>query len=117
MANKIVLKFWEKTFTARFGIGFIGNYLKDEGVSIQDMFKSFQDNPFYVAPKLMYHAIAKGTPEAELTENDIEDLIDDDGGLASPQLALFIEAFGNSLAVEAPQKVGRPKAVAKPKQK
>lgn len=107
--NKIDLKFGEKTFTAKFGIGFIGAYLKASGQKIEEMFLELQNNPLYVAPNLLFHAIKKGTPEAELTVEQVEDMIDADGGVSSPQLMNFINAFSASLTTTLPETVGKPK--------
>lgn len=110
--NKIDLNFGGETFTAKFGIGFIGAYLKHTGTSVTDMFTEFQTNPFYVAPNLMYHAILKGGKEVTLEQ--VEDMIDADGGMNSPELARFINAFAESLTVNLPEEAGKPKR-AKPK--
>lgn len=106
--KKIELKFGEKTFTAKFGIGFIGRYLKANDQTIEQMFTDFQANPFYTAPNLMFFSIKEGTPDVDITVNDIEDLIDESGGVNSPQLIEFINAFTQSLTVENPQEVGKP---------
>lgn len=106
--NKIELTFGEKTLTAKLGIGFIGNYLKSSGQKLEEMFEEFQKNPLYVAPNLMYHALLKGGNE--LTLEEVEDLIDDDGGVTSLQLQKFINAFAASLTTDLPdENVGKPK--------
>ena len=107
--NKVVLKFGEKEYLAKFGIGFIGRYLKEKDQTIELMFEDFQKNPFLTAPSLMFGAIKEGTSDFSLSESDFEDLIDEFGGVSSPQLVDFIQAFTNSLIVDNPQTVGKPK--------
>ena len=110
--NKVELKFGSRTLTAKFGIGFIGRYLKSNEQTLNEMFKEFQENPFLTAPNLLYYSV-KETGE-DITLQDIEDLIDDNGGVNSPQLIAFIEAFTQSLTVNMPVAEGKPqKAKAK----
>ena len=111
--KKLELVFGEQKFTAKFGIGFIGRYLKEKNQTIELMFEDFQKNPFLTAPSLMYGAIKEGTPDFNISESDFEDLIDEFGGVSSPQLVEFIQAFTNSLIVDNPQTVGKPKPKAK----
>ena len=110
--NKIELNFGGEQFTAKFGIGFIGAYLKSSGTSINELFTEFQSNPFFVAPNLIYHAIIKGG--GDITLEKVEDMIDADGGINSPELLKFINAFAESLTVNLPEEAGKPKR-AKPK--
>lgn len=107
--NKVELNFGERTLTAKFGIGFIGRYLKANEQTLNEMFKEFQENPFLTAPNLLYHSV-KETGE-DITLQDIEDLIDDNGGVNSPQLIAFIEAFTQSLTVNMPVTEGKPQKV------
>lgn len=112
--NKVVLKFGPQVFTAKFGIGFIGRYLEKRGQSIDEMFKDFQSNPFAVVPEMMYNSVKEGTEGFELSQSDFEDLIDEDGGISSKQLEVFITAFTKSITVNSPD-LGKPKAKAKAK--
>ena len=106
--KKIDLKFGDKTFTAKFGIGFIGRYLKENNQKIDQMFADFEANPFYTAPNLMYYAIKEGTPDFSLSAPEFEELIDDNGGINCPQLISFIEAFTKSLTADLPaESVGK----------
>jgi len=111
--NKVVLKFGDLEFTAKFGLATIGNLLKKESLSLQEFFSMFESNIAYIAPKLLFHAIKKGDPAKEITEEQVEDLIDEDGGFNSPQLSVFITAFGKSIKTD---NVGKPNpATRKPK--
>lgn len=113
--NKIILKFGELEFTAKFGLATIGNLLKQEDISLQDFFSMFEKNIAYVAPKLLFHAIKKGDPSKEITEEKVEDMIDEDGGFQSPQLAVFLNAFAASIQTDDVGKSNPNPATRKPK--
>lgn len=114
--NKVVLKFGEKEYLAKFGIGFIGRYLAKSEIKIDKLLSDFEENTFLRVPDMMYNAIIEGTPEFSLTESEFEDLIDEDGGFLSKQIERFIIAFAESIKVNFPNEgkdLGKPKPKAK----
>lgn len=100
MKNKIELKFGSQVFTASFGIGFLGEFQYKEKQTIDSMLKEITENPFYIVPKMMVYSINRGTPDANLTLEQVEELIDDNGGLTCSQLIEFVEGFTKSIVVD-----------------
>lgn len=100
--KKIELTFGDRTFTAKFGVVFLGKYLKSTSQSIQEMLTEFQSNPFYEGPNLMYASFKHFDPTLELSFDELADLLDENGGVQSPQLIAFIQAFTDSITVDIP---------------
>ncbi|QIY92244.1 hypothetical protein [Chryseobacterium gallinarum] len=112
--NHTFLTFNGNEYKAKFGLTVIGNTVKTLNVDFKEFFELFKKNiPLVVAP-LLWHAISKGQPERKFTLEEVEDWLDDDGGLSSPQLIKFIEAFTASITTEEKQQAqGKKKAPVK----
>lgn len=115
--KKIQLKIAGKTLTASLGLGFLGTFLKDEGMEMAEFDKAITQNPIYYLPKVLYHAVKLNAfleGESEPKESDILKLIlSDDGGILGDEMMKFQEALGESMQTNLPQgnvkKVGKPK--------
>ncbi|WP_336704384.1 hypothetical protein [Chryseobacterium indologenes] len=109
--NHTTLTFEGKEYKAKFGLAVIGNTVKELNVDLQEFFDLFAKNLPLVAPILVFNSLKKGGSEPELTIDHVENMIDDDGGLSSPQLIKFIEAFTASITTEEKTKAqGKKKA-------
>lgn len=109
--NFTILKFGENEYKAKLGLAVIGNILKEEEITLEEFFALFGKNTPYIAPKLMYYALKKGEPQKSFTLEEVEDMIDEDGGLASPNLEKLILAFTATLQVD--KEVGKQKSPVK----
>lgn len=104
--NHTILNFKGEDYKAKFGLAVIGNTVKDLNMELKDFFDLFAKNLPLVAVHLVYNSLKKGNPDKDLSLDEVEDMIDEDGGLASPQLTKFIEAFTASITVEQKQQQG-----------
>ncbi|SHH68777.1 hypothetical protein SAMN05421866_3484 [Chryseobacterium oranimense] len=98
--NHTVLTFNEVQYKAKFGLTVIGQTIKDLNTDLTSFFNEFANNAPLVAPVLIFNSLKKGNPEVEFTLEQVEDMIDEDGGLASPQLKKFLEGFTASIKVD-----------------
>jgi hypothetical protein len=112
--NHTILKFEGKEYKAKFGLAVIGKTVKDLDLDLQQFFKILLENMPLVAPVLVFNSLKKGNPEEDLTLEQVENMIDEDGGLFSSQLIKFIDAFTASITTEEQTKVqGKGKAPVK----
>lgn len=111
--NHTILTFEGKEYKAKFGLAVIGNTIKHLDLELQEFFQMFAKNLPLVAAPLMYNSLKKGNPEIALSLEDVEDIIDEDGGLTSPQLIKFIESFTASITTQQKTEMGKQKAPAK----
>lgn len=112
--NHTILTFEGKEYKAKFGLVVIGNTVKDLDVDLQQFFQLFAKNLPLVAPILVFNSLKKGNPDEALTLEQVENMIDEDGGLSSTQLVKFIEAFTASITTEEKIKAqGKKKAPAR----
>lgn len=86
-----------------FGLGFLGNLLQEEGVSIQDFDELKNTNPFRYFNLLMYHSLAWGfireEKEVAFTKLDVINWIDETDGIVEK----FNTAFTQSLIKDVPE--------------
>ncbi|MCT3788486.1 hypothetical protein HZQ67_14015 [Elizabethkingia anophelis] len=99
--NKVILKLGGQEREGSFGLGFLGRIEDKEGLSVTDLFEMFQKKPLTILPSVVFHSLAyaeerKGN-EPLFTKYDVIDWIDEDGGLGSPEIAKFSEAFAKSI--------------------
>jgi len=105
--RKITIKLNGKDILFRFGLGFLGDLLDDSGLTIDEIVRKLNENPFKIIPLMMYHS-AKSAMEAEgkeidFNKYDIADWIDDAGGISSPEVVDFLNAFTSSLVKNVPK--------------
>lgn len=105
--KKIQLKIGGKTLTANLGLGFLGTFLKDEGMQMSDFEKSLSQNLIYYLPKVLYHSVKLNAfleGEEEPDEKEILKLIlSDDGGVLGSEMMKFQEELAKSMQTELPQ--------------
>lgn len=102
--NYIKLKLGGKERGAKLGLGYLKFVTESRNVSLEELFKSVEGhNAALAVPELIYSSLsynAKRSGEGfEFSEEDVFDWIDEDGGMNSPSLKIFIEAFTSSLGV------------------
>ena len=103
----ITLKFAEKELKCSLGLMFLGDLLDEVDMSLEEVGAKMQKNPFKLLPK-MIHVSAKTEAELngedfELTLKDIVKMLEDDGGIASPQSAKFVNMWASSLSAGVPE--------------
>jgi len=97
--NKVVLL--EKEF--HFGIGFLNELLDGTGLRLDEL--STQADAVLI-PKMMYFSLAysykRSSKEIDFTMYDINDLIDDNGGIGGAFWTDFQNAFNDSMYKDVP---------------
>jgi hypothetical protein len=105
--NKIKLNFNDKFFGFHFGLGFMGVLLDDLNCSIDELMEGIQSNPFKFIPKLMHSSysynLKREGKEIELNIYDFTDFLDENGGIMSKTVNLFLEAFTSSMTKDVPK--------------
>ena len=111
--KKVQLKIGGKTLTASLGLGFLGTFLKDEGMQMAEFDKAISQNPIYYLPKVLYHSVKlnaflEGKEEPE--EKEILKLIlEDEEGILGPEMMKFQEELAKSMQTNLPQATGNGK--------
>lgn len=112
--NKLELTINGVKYSARFGLGFLENVTKNEGISIQEVFEKIQSNGLFFIPTLIWHSINYGLQRdgKDLIEKDVVFDWLDEVGIASPDVTKFAEALGKSIMIHVPETapVGKQKA-------
>ena len=103
---RITLKIGDKELLCSLGLGFLGELLDSTGLSIDEVVEKLNKNPFKTVPLLIYHSAKYGAESKELTFtmslSDIIDLIDDNGGLANPEVTRFLQTWTKSMTKDVP---------------
>lgn len=112
--NKINLNIGGEYRVFHFGLGFLGNLLESENISMTEIDAKLAENPFKWIPLIMYHSCAfafkrKGEPVL-FDAFDISDWIDEAGGMGSEVVTDFFKAFNASLTKDVPQSDDKKKA-------
>jgi len=115
--NKIILNIGGEDREFRFGLGFIGNLLDSENISMNEIDGKLAENPFKWIPLIMYHSCAyavKRTGNIPLFDSeDVADWIDESGGMASESVTAFFKAFNESLTKNVPEDKSKKKVTGK----
>jgi hypothetical protein len=112
--NHTILTFEGKEYKAKFGLSVLGNTIKDLGVDMIEFLELSKTNVPLITPVLIFNSLKKGNPDENLTLEQVEDFLDNDGGLNSPQFIKFFDAFGRSMHTEEKTKIqGKGKAPVK----
>jgi len=103
----ITLKFGKDELKCSLGLMFLGEFLDDVDMSLEEVGDKMTKNPFRLLPK-MIHISARTEAEIkgddfDLTLKDVVDLIEKDGGIASPQVTKFINTWTKSLTNGVPE--------------
>jgi hypothetical protein len=103
----ITLKFAKRELKCSLGLLFLGEFLDDMDMSLEEVGEKMQKNPFRLLPKMIYIS-AKTEAEMndedfDLTLKDVVGLMEKDGGISSPQVVKFINAWTSSLTDGVPK--------------
>jgi len=103
----VTLKFGKKELKCSLGLMFIGDFLDEVNLSLEEVGEKMQKNPFRLLP-MMIHISARIEAEIngedfDLTFKDIVDMIEKDGGIASPQVTKFVNSWTSSLFKGVPE--------------
>lgn len=105
--KSIKLNISNREIEFHFGLGFLGELLDSLDVSIEDLMPNLQKNPFKLLPKIMHdsavYASLRKDEELGLSLYEFTDLIDEDGGVMSDNVAKFVEAFTKSMTKDVPE--------------
>ena len=111
--KKIELNLGGKKLTASLGLGFLGTFLKDEGMEMADFDKAISQNLIYYLPKVLYHAVKLNAfleGEEEPDEKEILKIVlSDEGGILGPEMMKFQEELAKSMQTNLPQAKGNGK--------
>jgi len=106
MKNRIELDFNGKKLLFHFGLGFMGSLLENLKCSIDELQSKLESNPFKIIPQLMHTSYVYGFErqgkDVELTWFLFLDFLDENGGVMSGNVNLFLEAFKNSMTKDVP---------------
>ena len=99
-----------------FGLGFIGNLLEVENISMHEIDAKLKGNPFLWVPKMMYHSCAFGFERIGEKPNfnslHVSEWIDE-VGMDSEQVKDFLNYFMQSLIKNVPEDKSPKKKVTK----
>ena len=103
--------------TFYFGLGFLGNLLEKENISIQEIGIKATENPYKWNALIMYHScsfgyIRKGE-EIPFNAFEVAEWIEDAGGFGSDVYKAFELAFSQSLTKDVPEQKDTKKKVTK----
>ncbi len=109
------IKLGEKMRSFYFGLGFLGLFIEESGVSLEDIDEELKKNPFKRIPQIMYYSLAFGFVKQELEipfkVYDVIDWIDNDGGIGGPAVAEFLKAFNENSNANLPENEKKKTAV------
>ena len=99
-----------------FGLGFLGNLLETENISMTEIDAKLAENPFKWIPLIMFYSCAYGFKrKGEFAPFDAFDLAEwiDEVGMDSDVVTSFFEAFMESLTKDVPEDKSKKKIVTK----
>ena len=114
--KQITLTIGEKERVFYFGLGFLGNLLETENISMTEIDAKLAENPFKWIPLIMFHSCAFGFKRKnEFPDFDAFDVAEwiDEVGMDSEAVTSFFKAFTQSLTKDVPEDKGKKKIVTK----
>jgi hypothetical protein len=99
-----------------FGLGFLGNLLETENISMTEIDAKLAENPFKWIPLIMFYSCAYGFKrKGEFAPFDAFDLAEwiDEVGMDSEVVTSFFQAFTQSLTKDVPEDKSKKKIVTK----
>lgn len=89
-----------------FGLGFLGNLLEKSGLEMHEIDSKIQGNPFKWMPEIMFRSLEYGYIRSgetlDITQFNVSDWIDEEGGFESKNISEFFNAFRLSLTKDVP---------------
>ena len=86
---------------------FLGDFLEEVDLSLEEVGEKMQKNPFRLLPKMIYISARSEaeilSKDFDMTLKDVIELIEADGGIASPQVTKFINEWTKSLTNGVPE--------------
>ena len=86
---------------------FLGDFLEEVDLSLEEVGEKMQKNPFRLLPKMIYISARSEaeilSKDFDMTLKDVVELIESDGGISSPQVTKFINEWTKSLTNGVPQ--------------
>ena len=86
---------------------FLGDFLEDVDMSLEEVGAKMAKNPFRLLPKMIY---LSAKTEADILGKDFDyslkdviEMVEKDGGIASPQVTKFINTWTQSLTDGVPE--------------
>jgi len=115
--KQITLNIGGQDRTFYFGLGFLGNLLESENISIQEIGIKATANPYKWNPLIMYYSCAFGYVKLgeaiPFTSFDVTDWIEEAGGFESDVYKSFELAFSQSLTKDVPESKDKKKVTKK----
>lgn len=115
--NNIKLIIHEKEIEFIFGLGFVGDALETLDLSIDEVVKKLDKNPFLMIPTLMYISAKSSKEEKgeeiDFTPKELINWIDESGGLNQDSIVNFLNAFKDSLIKNVPKEKATKKGLKK----
>lgn len=97
----IKLEFKERDLLCALGLEFLGEFLDVVGIDVEEVGRKVGQNPFKWVPVMIYHsAIIEGElsgKPVELTKREVINLLENAGGIASPQAKYFLNEWTKSM--------------------
>lgn len=105
--NYIQLEIGGKKRGFKFGLGFLERLVDELDTPLEEISQQMKNNPFKVIPQLVrlshiYNEM-RAKREIDLDVFEVIDWIDDEGGIASPNMVKFLDAWNNSMMHGQPQ--------------
>lgn len=104
---KIKLTVHKKEIDFIFGLGFMGEVLETLDLSIDEVVKKLERNPFLMVPTLMFISAKSAKEETgdeiDFTPKELINWIDESGGLGQDSVVTFLNTFTKSLVKDVPK--------------
>jgi hypothetical protein len=114
--KQITLNIGGKERLFHFGLGFLGNLLESENVSMSEIDAKLAENPFKWIPLIMYYSCAFGFKRRnEFPDFDAFDMAEwiEEVGMDSEIVKSFFQAFTQSLTKDVPEDKSKKKILTK----
>lgn len=107
MKNRKTIVFGKNEFEFFFGLSFLGEFLDEQNITLEQIDEKLNKNPFKFIPTLMHesylHNLKRRGQNDGLGYYDFVDVLEDNGGFGSVQVQEFIKAFTESLVKDVPE--------------
>lgn len=108
--KEIKIKIGSQEIGFSFGLAFLGEFLDVTDLSLEEISVKVQKNPFKMVPLIMLHSSLAYSERHGLENNHtiftMGDLIDENGGVSSDAVLVFLKAFTKSMIKGVPKDEG-----------